>query len=357
MKNITLLERLGWLLASLLLALLLSGCGETSPTTAPATITTQVASTTLPATTAPPTTAPATQFPVTVTDGSGFSLTLPKKAERVVCLSQPCLDIMLELGLEPVATLGVFFDSGLEYLTRPDLFGTKAANFARIAGSAAIEPNLEDITKIKPDLIMGFPGLEKNREALKGVAPIYIGKQGTYKAAIEALKDMGKLTGRVAEAETAAKRFQERLTAYKTKSPNNRAIIWFNTFNVRGPTKNSIIGSLMSEVTPYPWEVSGANAIGWASFSFEKLLEVDPYAIFVAVRGKTATGDYSEPEKKRRDELANNSFFKELQAVKNQRVYEISDWLVLGEGTRALGLLLDEVMTRLYPEVFPKALP
>lgn len=81
----------------------------------------------------------------------------------------------------------------------------------------------------------------------------------------------------------------------------------------------------------------------------ERLLEVDPDVIFVqTLRQPTPLSQ----------QLAANPVWGQLKAVRGGQVYEVDyDIWSLGQGPRALGLVLDEAMVKLYPDVFPRPLP
>jgi len=287
------------------------------------------------------------------TDATGTQVTLPKAPERIACVTEICVDILWQLGLNPVAVTA----TGLASL--PEFYGERATTFGVIGGSF-FEPSLEDITTAKADLVIGLGGVHEGlRDGLQPIAPLYIMNPRTYTESITYLRDIGRLTGRTAEADTAAQTFLDRLSAYKTESPKNKtALIMFGgDVNFGIDTAGALVGSMLSEVTSYPWAAPPPGTEGHESggiqFSLEQVLKQDPDVLFVETYGFGPT-----PPKPLSEQLAANPLWGELTAVKNNQVHEVSFTIWgTGRGLRSLGLVLDEAMPKLYPDVFPQPLP
>ena len=334
----------------LVLLLLLVGCAETTPAATP-----QPEATRAPAPTAAPPTATATPAStptaspstISLTDSTGEALTFVTRPVRVACLTEICPDIMVELGLEPVAV-----NDPLS--TDPRFFGSRADEFQLIGGSF-FEPSLEDIAASEPDLVIGLGGVHDGlREALRPIAPLYIVNPLTYEDSIRYLKEIGAAMGRSAEAEEAAQRFLSKLEDYKAGSPKDRTalVMYGSDVNFGIDTEGALTGGLLAEVTGYPWPKpppdEGGHASGGIQFSLEGVLSVDPDVIFIQT---IAFPGFQPPPLA--EQLAANPLWGELRAVQNGEVHEVSFSLwSTGRGTRSLGLVLDEAMPLLYPDVF-----
>jgi iron complex transport system substrate-binding protein len=212
------------------------------------------------------------------------------------------------------------------------------------------EPNLEQLLSLKPDLIIGhLAQLASQRETLKPIAPLYVLEVESYTDAIENLNAIAQLTGRTEQAEIAVQAFQNKLNEYKEKSPKNQTVLVTNGTegNFYVATDQSLVGSTLAEVANYPWKLSDQvpSAINWVAFSQEEILKINPDVILILVPSANP---------KRLAQLQQDAFWKELKAVKNSRVYELEDAQVGGltTGTRSLSYLLDEMMPKLYPDVF-----
>src|SRR5215469_3545841 len=126
---------------------------------------------------------------LTLTDATNTTITLSKPPARIACLVSLCEDILAELGLQPVAVNDTFGQD-------PHFFGAKAKNFMTIGGPF-FNPNVEDIAKATPDLVIGLANVHENlRDALQPIAPLYIMNPTSYNDSIKYLKDIGRLTGR-----------------------------------------------------------------------------------------------------------------------------------------------------------------
>ena len=322
-----------------------STVSPTERATATPTMTTQPEATQAPApTAASPTAAHST---VSLTDSTGEQLTLAARPVRVACLTEICPDIMAELGLEPVAVNDPLSSD-------PRFFGDRADGF-RLIGGSFFEPNLEDIAAAQPDLVIGLSGVHDGlRDALRPIAPLYIVNPLTYEDSINYLKEIGAAMGRPAEAEEAAQRFLSKLEDYKARSPKDRTalVMYGSDVNFGIDTEGALAGGLLAEVTGYPWPKpppdQGGHASGGMQFSLEGVLSVDPDVIFVQT---IAFPGFQPPPLA--EQLAANPLWSELRAVRNGEVHEVSFGLwSTGRGTRSLGLVLDEAMPLLYPNLF-----
>lgn len=287
---------------------------------------------------------------ITITDDTGATLTFASQPQRIACFIDLCVDIVAELGMEPVA----FID---ELALQPQFFGERANTFIRIGGSY-FEPSLEDVARAKPDLVIGYPTHAPLRDGLRPIAPLFV-MQPTdgYRDVLRYVRQIGALVGRTSEAEAAIQRFNARLNAYKERSPRDVTVLFMTgtdfdaSFGI--DTKRSIVGSLLAEVTNYPWDDPNATPTGLVeSFSLEQVLTTNPDALFIG------TFLFGGGQGLLSEQLANNPLWGQLKAVQDGRVYEVSVpiW-VTGQGTRSLQLVLDEAMTKLYPDRFPQPLP
>jgi iron complex transport system substrate-binding protein len=85
----------------------------------------------------------------------------------------------------------------------------------------------------------------------------------------------------------------------------------------------------------------------------EEVLEQNPDVLFVETFGFGPT-----PPEPLSEQLAANPLWSEIKAVQEGEVHEVSFAIWgTGRGVRSLSLVLDEAMTRTYPDVFPEPLP
>ena len=191
-------------------------------------------------------------------------------------------------------------------------------------------------------------------------APLYIMNPISYNDSIKYLKDIGRLTGRSNQANSAAQAFLHKLAAYRAKSPKSKSLLlmYGSDVNFNIFTAGSLPGGLLAQVTPYPWPAPGPGAPaasdhepGAIPYSLEKILATDPDVLFIA---SLTFAPGAQPLSK---QLASNPVWSNLKAVKNHQVFEVNpSFYIFGRGTRSLSLALDDAMNRLYPDVFPTPL-
>ncbi|WP_138752709.1 ABC transporter substrate-binding protein [Paenibacillus sinopodophylli] len=295
--------------------------------------------------------APSDAFvPQTVVDASGTELEFTEPITKIACVVSLCIDVLVELGLEPVAIA----ESGVRTIaTEPEFYGDNGKKFASIGGSF-FEPNLEDIVTAKPDLVIGLMGVhDALREGLNGAAPVYLAQPKTYSDSIAVLETIGKLTGKTVEAKTAGDHFLAKLESAKQKAPKDKkALIMYGTdVNFAIVTDSGLGGSVLKEVSHYPFQVKDPSedpyGEGSIPYSLEKLLEEDPDAIFIE------SYSYSPGTKPLSEQMAELPLWSKLKAVKENKVIEVrSPIWGDGRGTRSLGILLDESLQFLYPDLF-----
>ena len=238
-------------------------------------------------------------------------------------------------------------------------FGASAKSFAQISGGFAT-PNVEDIVKAQPDLVIGIANAHEGlRDALQYIAPLYIMNPTSYNDSIKYLKDIGRLTGHTAQADAAATKFLNHLADVKAQSPKSLStvLLYGSDVNFNLMTAGSLPGSLLSQVTPYAFPAPSAGSPqasdqepGAIPSSVEKLLAQDPDTLLLA------SFAFAPGAQTLSQQLASDPAWSGLKAVKNNQVYEVNaNYYIFGRGTISLGLALDDAMTHLYPSTFPAA--
>ncbi|AIQ45761.1 ABC transporter substrate-binding protein [Paenibacillus sp. FSL R7-0273] len=288
--------------------------------------------------------------PQQIIDASGEQLEFQSKVEKVACVVSLCVDIAAELGMEPVA-IG---ESGVRTIAvAEEFYGEHGTTIPSIGGSF-FEPNLEDIITVKPDLVIGLLGVHDSlREGLAGAVPVYLAQPKTYSDSVKLLEDIGRLTGRTDEAKAAAESFLGKLEEAKQKAPKDKkALIMYGTdINFSIVTDSGLGGSVLKEVSHYPFKVNDPSedpyGEGSIQYSLEKLLEENPDVIFVE------SYSYSPGTKALSEQMQELPLWSKLKAVQEQNVIEVrSPIWGDGRGTRSLGILLDEALEALYPDLF-----
>jgi len=288
--------------------------------------------------------------PLTATDVTGNSIRLDKPVEKVACIVSLCVDVLAELGMKPAAIA----ESGVRGIaSAPEFYGSEGDTFPSIGGSF-FEPSLEDLVTAAPDLVIGLSGVHDSlREGLNGIAPLFLANPKHYNESIAFLETIGELTGRSEEAAAAKHRFLKKLKAAREQAPKNKKalIIYGSDVNFSVITDSGLGGTLLKEISNYPWKVEKPEddpyGEGSVPYSLEKLLVENPDVIFVE------SYSYSPGTNSVSEQLAESPLWSKLTAVQTGQVHEVrSPIWGDGRGTRSLSILMDEALTTLYPDMY-----
>lgn len=257
--------------------------------------------------------------------------------KRIVTLYQGANDTAVALGVKPVGIVESWDQKPIYDYLRGDLEG------ATIVGQE-LQPNLEEISKLKPDLIIASKYRhEKIYPQLSKIAPtimddtIYEWKD-TLNLMANALNIQDK------EAELLAS-WDERVGDFKSQMGNQlpikSAITNFRSDHMR-VYYNSYAGSILKELGFDILErPAGNEGEDWGEkiTSKERIpsLNADVFFNFNASKD-------SELVEKNYEEWTNHPLWKELDAVKNDKVFQVDEvYWSAGAGYRSANLMLDSL--------------
>jgi iron complex transport system substrate-binding protein len=281
---------------------------------------------------------------LTVTDGTGSKITVSKDVTRVVALDGSAAVSMQELGLSPK---NIAYGSSNKLLI-DRVFGAAAKSMTATGGSWE-QPNVEDIVAFHPDLVIGDDGEGSIKQALKGVAPLYLVSVGGYRQVLKDFLNFGALTGRIPTAKQHVATFDAAMTKAKkvaamvSKKPS-ALIIWGGSpTNFQVPGTADPAASLLAALGTYA--MPGEN--GYSSVSLQTILARNPDVIFVETLTRAA--DPSAPALS--TQLAANPVWGQLKAVKDHRVYEVDPLLWNFDEGNPGGLqqILTQAVGKMYP--------
>lgn len=281
-----------------------------------------------------------------VADFTGTEIELAQPAKRIVCLTAAGLDILLELDMEPMG-----------YLTKgaadkPEFYGERARQFTPVG--SWIAPNWKAVQTLNPDLVLGWSFPHRfYRRWFGNVAPLYLMGGTGYEAALQRLRDVAQLTGRISQAEAVIAQCETRLRNYRSAIPNQeyRTVLFMGGSSLNRLRRKFIIetnigtfGSIIRQFAHYPWyEPEKHNhEPGLTNIYLQQILETNPDVIFVQT--------YAPSKVSLSKQLSNNKIWQQIKAVQTHKVYEIDQLWHLGNGTRMIGRTLDKIMPLIYPE-------
>lgn len=281
-----------------------------------------------------------------VIDDTGTLLTLLKPAKQIVSLTATGLDILFELGLQPVG----YLTKGIA--NRPEFYGDQAQQIASVG--SWMFPQINRIKALQPDLILGWAFPHRfYKPWLNNIAPVYLMNKTGYEVTLQRLRDVGDLCDRTDAAEIAIAQFEQCLDIYRNSITTPRKTVlmmggsslnrWMGKFLVE--TDRCTLGSILQQLTHYPWHQpqNHRGEPGLMTLSLRDILAVNPDIIFVQT--------YSPSKVPLSQQLTNHALWQQLQAVQNHQVYEVDQYWHSGTGTRMLRLILDQLLPKIYPNL------
>ncbi|ATF10858.1 iron-uptake system-binding protein [Brevibacillus brevis X23] len=239
--------------------------------------------------------------------------TVPSKTERIAIVgSMESMEDSLVLNVKPVGAISV----GGKF---PEMFAPVTGEATSIGEK--IQPNLETILSLKPDVILGsskFP--PEMAEKLNKIAPTFpVSHISTnWEANLQLL---GELTGKQAEAEKALNEYKSGIEAAKAKlgdsvKDKKVLVIRLRQGNINiYPEKVFFNPALYADLgLTAPEEVKAAKA--QEIISMEKFSQINPDYLFIQF-----SPDENKDKPNVLEDLQNNPIWKSVNAVKNGKVY------------------------------------
>ena len=317
------------LIASALAATLLAGCASSTSSRSAASGSKQNS-----VTSAADGTAAA--FPRSVKHAMGTAV-IKSQPKRVVVLDSGELDDVTLLGITPVGAVSPHLKSegGFPSYLKDEIKGT-------VDVGPMTEPNLELIASLKPDLILTSKVRhEKIYAQLNAIAPTVMAETTGYPWKAN-LALYAQALGKENEAKTALTAYEARAAklggAIKAKNNGTMPTVSVVRF-VAGPTrlyeKASFSGTVLTDVGLTRPPATDADQM-MLEVSAEQVGKADADMVFVT------TSD--DPTKTKETEVQGTSVWKDLPAVKQNRVYNVADetWMS-GIGVQAADLMLGDI--------------
>ncbi|MEO0947458.1 MAG: ABC transporter substrate-binding protein [Cyanobacteria bacterium J06641_5] len=252
--------------------------------------------------------------PSTPTGSQPAASTNAIAAERVVALTSLGADILHRLDADKLVGIPG------SRLLRAD------ARFQDLTtvSEGRTPPNLEKITALEPDLVIGAVGFhDRTLEQLEAVGI------DTLAVNVKSWPALAAVTQEIAEAIAADP--EALLASYRDMIPSTETetspstLVLVSREPILAPTQNSWAGDLLNQfnVKNAIANFEGSSAFqGYATLSPEKVLAEDPETIVLVDAGDGAI-----------DALKSEPFWQELQAVKSDRVYTFDYYGLVNPGS------------------------
>ncbi len=307
--------------AALVAAVALAGCGETNGGAAAPDVTEK---------------APATEFPRTVEHAMG-STEIPQRPERVVVLDTGELDSALSLGVTPVGAVTTAVDTRfLSYLEE---------DAAGIEGVGTIpEPNLEAIAALRPDLILSNNVRhEELYDELSQIAPTVFAEavgavwKDNLRLAAEAL-------GLEDEAEAGIENYEQEAAALGETlgDPSTTTIsaLRFVEGTIRAYSKESFVGTVFEDIGLSRPELPPGEYAAFTELSPEQLELADADIIVYS--------SYGSAEDSGQLSVLAGPLWPRLAAVEKGQAFLVEDDVYFtGIGLGAASLIVEDMSDKL----------
>ena len=274
--------------------------------------------------------ASASSGPITVTDGSGATVTMDQPATRIVSLAPANTEIAYAIGAGDKMVAGTSYDD----------YPAAAKSLPKIGDFA--NPNVEKIASFNPDLVLAAGGIQAGlRSKLEGLGmKVYVVDPKTYDGVMTDITNLGQLAGASAQAQQVADTMQKAKADVQAQVASAAKVTTFLEIYSK-PLMTAGSDTFINDMIGIAGGTNiGATAgSGFPNFSTEVLFKDDP-AVYIA-----DSGSMSKP-----GDISKRPGFATLTAVKDGHVYVIEDSLIARPGPR-LAQGLQELVKMIHPEV------
>ena len=270
-----------------------------------------------------------TSTPTEVTIKSSLDeVKLSKVPEKIVTFDLGAADTIRALGFEKNIV-------GMPTKTVPAYLKDLAGNVNNVG--SMVEPDLEAIAALEPDLIIASPRTQKFVDKFKEIAPTVLFEAGkedywtSTKSNIESLASAFGETGTQKAKEELAnldKSIQE--VATKNKSSDKKALaILLNEGKMAAFGAQSRFSFLYQTLKFKPTDTQFEDSRHGQEVSFESVKEINPDILFVINRTLAIGGDNSS-----NDGVLENALIAETPAAKNGKIIQLTPdlWYLSGGG-------------------------
>lgn len=255
---------------------------------------------------------------------------VPEKPKKVVALEFSFVDALDELGITPV---------GIAQENKTDVSGLLGKDIEFTEVGTRQQPNLEVISSLQPDLIIGDFNRHKGiYKQLQEIAPTIIlkSRNATYEENIDSFKTIAEAVGKTKQMNDRLALHEERLQAAKKKvDPNDDRKVMVGVFRADSLTahgETSFDGELLEKIGIENAVTKTAEPT--VTITLEQMVKWDPDVIFMA-----------EADPKLLKEWKDNPLWNQITAVKNGEVYEVNrDLWTRYRGLDAAEQIVDEAI-------------
>jgi len=265
-----------------------------------------------------------------VEDQTGRRVNIPEHPQRLISLAPSITETLFALGL------GDRVVGDTDYCEYPP----EAKLKPRVG--PILNPNLEKIVALKPDLVLGSPEANRRETADRlerlGI-PLYGVTAHTVDETLHSIEDLGRVLGHEPEARKLVISLRQRIEAVEKRvasrpRPKVLFVVWYRPLTTAGP--NTFITDVIQRAggTSISQDLRGE----WPRLSLEEALRRDPDVILFP---------RSESFSPELEEFQRLPGWRDMRAVKDRQMFFISDAII--RPSPRLVDALEEVARALHP--------
>jgi iron complex transport system substrate-binding protein len=270
-------------------------------------------------------------YPDHLTDFLDREVTIEKQPERIVSLSPATTEILFSLGVG---------DRLVGVTSYDDYPPEKVRDLPKVGDFQG--PNIEAILAQQPDLIFASRLSGKDQmEALHNAGfTVVVLEAASFEQIFDSIRLTARITNTTATGDQLIGAMQKEINAVQEKVQDLPRVNTFYLVDASGnwtAGKNTFIDEL---ITLAGGENIAGEVTGWVQYSLETVLEKNPAVILTA------------PHAGKIEEIKQTTGFKETEAVKNNRIYTISDDNIISRPSDRIVQGLKEIANLLHPAAF-----
>jgi len=246
-----------------------------------------------------------------IIDQTGRRVNVPDRPQRLISLAPSITEVVYALGL------GDRLVGDTDYCDFPP----EARNKPHVG--AMLNPSLERIVALKPDLVLGTADANRRQTADQlerlGV-PLYGLRAHTVDETLHSIEDLGRILGREREAEGLVEQLRARIESVERRvagqpRPKVLFVVWYRPLITAGPH------TFIADVVAHAGGLSISNDLRgeWPRLSLEEVLRRAPDVILFPKTESFSPG---------LEEFARLPGWKELRAVQSHRMYFLSETIM-----------------------------
>ncbi|MEW9500881.1 ABC transporter substrate-binding protein [Jeotgalibacillus marinus] len=279
-----------------------------------------------------------TAFPVTITDATGEEVTIDEEPKAIVSMIPSNTEIVYALGL----------DEEIVGVSDFDNYPEEAEDVEKIGG---MEFNVEKIISLQPDVVLAHDSNSTQEDGLKqiedaGITVVVIENATSFDQVYDTIDTIGKVTGKVTEAEQVIEDMQDGFAEIEEKAATveeadrKKVLIAVSQMpDVYVAGNDTFMQEMLDLIQA---DNAAGEQDGFPMLAEEEIVRLNPDTVVVT------SGYYEE---NLTQEWLTHGSFSDLTAVQNEDIQEVSSDPVNRSGPRLVEGA-QELAEAIYPDIF-----